>query len=110
MVGSPLFRLLVPDAPLYRRTEADIPAAATFEHRARAIRTVTPGLQSPSLVSSHEEDEWRAGGADVGVLLDRVGDQRVAGARDRGPPSRNAVRRRAQRDGVGPPLGAGSRR
>lgn len=54
MAANPLFRLLVPNAPLQRRTEVDEPRGLEFVPRARARRKVTPGLQSPALVSSYE--------------------------------------------------------
>jgi hypothetical protein len=54
MAAGPLFRLLVPNAPLHRRTEVDEPSGMEFVPRARAIRRRRPGLQSPSLVSSYE--------------------------------------------------------
>jgi hypothetical protein len=46
--------VLVPNAPLHRRTEVDVPRSFDFAPRARAIRKVTPGLQSPALVSSYD--------------------------------------------------------
>jgi hypothetical protein len=52
MANTPLFRLLFPDAPLDRRTEGDTPQGPDFGPRARAMRTVKPGLDTPSLVSS----------------------------------------------------------
>jgi hypothetical protein len=57
-VASPnLYRRLVPDAPLYRRTEGDVFATPDDERRARlaprlARPAVKPGLQRPALVSS----------------------------------------------------------
>ena len=52
MTGRSLYRVLVPDAPLHRRTEGDRPAAPEIVSRAEAARQVVPGLQSPSLTSS----------------------------------------------------------
>jgi hypothetical protein len=53
MASSPFFRLLFPNAPLDRRTEGDAPQRPDFEPRTRAMQTVKPGLDSPSLVSSY---------------------------------------------------------
>lgn len=53
MANTPLFRLLFPGAPLDRRTEGDTPQPPDFAPRARAMRAVKPGLDSPSLVSSY---------------------------------------------------------
>jgi hypothetical protein len=53
-MASRLFRILVPDAPLHRRTESDAPVARTSGARVAAVRRVVPGLQSPTLVSSYE--------------------------------------------------------
>jgi hypothetical protein len=54
-----LYRLLVPHAPLHRRTERDRrPAPAGPRARAGALlrgRAATPGLQRPSLVSSFRD-------------------------------------------------------
>lgn len=60
MASSSLYCQLVPDAPLYRRTDHDIYASPESERRAklasRLARPVAqPGLQKPALVSS-----WRA--------------------------------------------------
>ncbi len=52
MAGRSLYRTLVPDAPLHRRTEADTPRLSPS--RAAAARQVVPGLQAPSLVSSFD--------------------------------------------------------
>jgi hypothetical protein len=52
-MASPLFRILVPDAPLHRRTESDAPVARASGARVAAVRRVVPGLQSPALVSSY---------------------------------------------------------
>src|SRR5687767_6979976 len=59
MASSSLYRQLVPDAPLYRRTDHDIYASPESERRAklasRLARPVAqPGLHKPALVSS-----WR---------------------------------------------------
>src|SRR5215207_6653831 len=54
MAGRSLYRVLVPDAPLHRRTEVDESGAPEFGPRANAVRQVVPGLQSPSLVSSFD--------------------------------------------------------
>jgi hypothetical protein len=54
VTGSPLYRLLVPDAPLHRHTEVDEPRGPQFGPRAAAVREVVPGLESPSLVSSFD--------------------------------------------------------
>lgn len=53
MAADHLFRLLVPNAPLHRRTEGDEPGGIDFAARSEAIRTVIPGLQSPTLVSTY---------------------------------------------------------
>jgi hypothetical protein len=57
MTSSPLFNLLVPDAPRHRRTERDALPSVTVEARVRSevfLREiiVKPGLQKPRLVSS----------------------------------------------------------
>jgi hypothetical protein len=52
MAARSLYRTLVPDAPLHRRTEVDAPRLPKDELRTRAAREVVPGLQSPQLVSS----------------------------------------------------------
>ncbi len=57
MASSTLYRQLVPDAPGYRRTEADVYPSAEARTRARlaarlAQPVVQPGLQKPALVSS----------------------------------------------------------
>jgi hypothetical protein len=54
MASRSLYRTLVPDAPLHRRTEVDEPREPEFELRTRAAREVVPGLQSPMLVSSFD--------------------------------------------------------
>jgi hypothetical protein len=58
MVDRLLYDILVPDRPLHRRTERDIPLDITTERRTRSVsevaRRVQPGLQSPSLISSYE--------------------------------------------------------
>jgi hypothetical protein len=59
MSSALIYRTLVPDAPLYRRTEGDEFRGPAFTRRARtagALRRarVTPGLQKPTLVSSFE--------------------------------------------------------
>ena len=54
MAADHLFRLLVPNAPLHRRTEGDEPRGIDFAARSEAIRTVIPGLQSPTLVSTYD--------------------------------------------------------
>ena len=54
MIDSVLYRTLVPDAPLHRRTEAD-PGTARGLERQTAVRSVTaptPGLDKPRLNSS----------------------------------------------------------
>lgn len=53
-----LLKLLVPDAPLHKRTERDVPASRDVEARARAgpslaERAAVPGLAEPSLISSY---------------------------------------------------------
>src|SRR5688572_12534886 len=56
MIDSVLYRTLVPDAPLHRRTEAD-PGTASARERQAAVRSApaaTPGLQKPRLTSSWE--------------------------------------------------------
>lgn len=58
MVPSSLYRALVPDAPRFMRTEGDVHAGARFAARSRNapfLRTARPkpGLQAPSLISSH---------------------------------------------------------
>ena len=52
-MASQLFRILVPDAPLHRRTESDAPVSRATGARVAAVRRVVPGLQSPALVSSY---------------------------------------------------------
>ena len=59
MASSSLYRRLVPDAPLHRRTDADVFDSPLEERRARLAPRLAPpvgrpGLQCPSLVSS-----WR---------------------------------------------------
>ena len=59
MPGSSLYRQLVPDAPLHRRTDRDVYPSREAELRVKlagrlAQRLVEPGLQTPALVSS-----WR---------------------------------------------------
>jgi hypothetical protein len=54
MAARSLYRTLVPNAPLHRRTEVDEPREARLELRRKAAREVVPGLQSPQLVSSFE--------------------------------------------------------
>jgi hypothetical protein len=53
MPADSLYRILVPDAPLHRRTEVDEPRRVEFGPRARAVRAVAPGLESPALISSY---------------------------------------------------------
>jgi hypothetical protein len=57
MVDRLLYDILVPERPLHRRTERDIPLDIVTERRARSAsevaRRVRPGLQSPSLISSY---------------------------------------------------------
>jgi hypothetical protein len=54
MVSDSLYRQLVPDAPLHRRTDRDPVADAAVERYAslRAATPPTPGLQDPRLTSS----------------------------------------------------------
>lgn len=58
MVDRLLYDILVPERPLHRRTERDIPLDITTERRTRSAsrlaRRIQPGLQSPSLISSYE--------------------------------------------------------
>jgi hypothetical protein len=54
MAGRSIYRVLVPDAPRHRRTEADDPHGPEQASRAAAVRKVVPGLQAPSLVSSFD--------------------------------------------------------
>jgi hypothetical protein len=54
MAPRSLYRTLVPDAPLHRRTEVDEPREPRLERRRRAVKEVVPGLQSPQLVSSFD--------------------------------------------------------
>jgi hypothetical protein len=54
MASGSLFRLLIPDAPLHRRTEVDQPTSPAFAPRARAVRPLRPGLDTPTLVSSYQ--------------------------------------------------------
>ena len=59
MSSALIYRTLVPDAPLYRRTEGDESRGSLFTMRARTAgllrgTKVTPGLQKPTLVSSFE--------------------------------------------------------
>src|SRR5690242_16810263 len=59
MSSALIYRTLVPEAPLYRRTEGDESRGSVFTMRARTAgflrdRPVTPGLQKPTLVSSFE--------------------------------------------------------
>lgn len=49
-----LYRTLVPEAPLHRRTDVDEPRRPDFGRRAAAVRQVGAGLESPSLVSSFD--------------------------------------------------------
>jgi hypothetical protein len=58
MISQSLYRILVPDAPHSRRTESDMPGNLEFLARAEISpfltgRPVQPGLQAPTLVSSH---------------------------------------------------------
>ena len=58
MLDPELYRTLVPDAPLHRRTDRDVFHVAEFAKRAAATsflsgRPIRPGLQAPSLVSSY---------------------------------------------------------
>jgi hypothetical protein len=57
MSSTLIYRTLVPDAPLYRRTEGDELRDRLFTTRARTAgflldRALVPGLQTPSLISS----------------------------------------------------------
>lgn len=52
MIERSLYRVLVPNAPVHRRTETDERPPETTA-RAGALQEVQPGLQSPSLVSSY---------------------------------------------------------
>jgi hypothetical protein len=52
MVSASIYRALVPDAPLQRRTEGD-PTTAASGPRSLAVREARPGLESPSLISSY---------------------------------------------------------
>ena len=52
MPSDALYRILVPNAPLHRRTEADEPRGVEFGARASAVREVKPGLD-PEPVSSY---------------------------------------------------------
>ncbi len=57
MSGNLIYRTLVPDAPLHRRTEGDELRSTHFTQRAKLnsflrAETIIPGLQEPSLVSS----------------------------------------------------------
>ena len=59
MINKSLFDTLVPDAPLYRRTDADQPVTVGLETRRDSgkllkQRDLIPGLQTPSLVSSYD--------------------------------------------------------
>jgi len=59
VINKSLFDTLVPDAPLYRRTDADQPMTVGLETRrdsGRLLkqRDLIPGLQTPSLVSSYD--------------------------------------------------------
>jgi hypothetical protein len=58
-VDSAVYRRLVPRAPLHRRTERDRRPTVEHARRARAGallrgKAITPGLQTPSLVSSYQ--------------------------------------------------------
>lgn len=58
MSAEALYRTLVPDAPLYRRTEPDLHKEWLFTARAKAgpyliKRGAEPGLQAPQLISSY---------------------------------------------------------
>jgi hypothetical protein len=58
MSVNSLYRILVPDAPLHRRTEGDEHLDPLFSLRARSTsfllkKAVIPGLRMPSLVSSY---------------------------------------------------------
>jgi hypothetical protein len=54
MVNDSIYRALVPDAPAHMRTEGDASTMATVKRRRLlAIQEASPGLQSPSLVSSY---------------------------------------------------------
>jgi hypothetical protein len=54
MIDDVLYRTLVPDAPLHRRTEGDPGAPRGLDRQAavRAAAPPTPGLQKPRLTSS----------------------------------------------------------
>lgn len=57
MQMSHIYRALVPDAPLHRRTEGDRIKDSTFSKRLNSNRslidkTIIPGLQEPTLISS----------------------------------------------------------
>ena len=54
MTAGSLYRTLVPDAPLHRHTDVDVPRAPEFGHRAATLKQFGPGLQSPRLVSSFD--------------------------------------------------------
>jgi hypothetical protein len=54
MAATSLYRILVPNAPLHRRTEVDEPRSIEFRPRATALREVAPGLEAPTLVSSYK--------------------------------------------------------
>ena len=59
MTSSSLYRQLVPDAPLHRRTDRDVYPSREAERRVKLAgrlgrRRAQPGLQAPSLISS-----WR---------------------------------------------------
>jgi hypothetical protein len=56
MSSELVYRTLVPNAPMHKRTESD-PSHRRANLRSRAIRfptgrAITPGLQQPSLISS----------------------------------------------------------
>ena len=58
MIHPDLYRILVPDAPLHRRTDRDVYPTKEFRIRAANAnllsgRPIGPGLQTPSLVSSY---------------------------------------------------------
>ena len=57
MASSSLYRQLLPDAPLHRRTDRDVYASPDAERRARLASRLArppaqPGLQKPALISS----------------------------------------------------------
>ena len=61
MSNSHIYKVLVPDAPLHRRTEKDVLLSIDKEFSRRAYgekplneKKIIPGLQQPSLISSYE--------------------------------------------------------